>query len=110
MKKIICFFLSLSIIFAQQLQNPCEDNNYLELKDKNISEMSESEYEYFSLMTKNCQEFQIILLSDSLKQTKKITEMSSVHSSETMASNRTYLWLGIVFAGLMMWVMAGAMD
>lgn len=48
-------YVSLALFFTFQLHaNPCEDKNYLELKEKRISEMSEREYTYFIEKDKAC--------------------------------------------------------
>ena len=48
MKIAICLILSLLIfstpILAQELENPCGDKIFLNIKEKKIDEMSEREY------------------------------------------------------------------
>lgn len=40
-----------------QVQNPCKDSLYLELKKKDLDEMSEREYEVFKQKDKACQDY-----------------------------------------------------
>ena len=61
MKKFTCILLSLLIfatpILAQELENPCEDTTYLELKNKTLSEMTDREYEYFMQKDTACEQW-----------------------------------------------------
>ena len=52
MRTIILTALYFSLVFPTTL--PCEDKLYLELKEKNINEMSEREYEYFINKDNQC--------------------------------------------------------
>ena len=39
---------------GNEIDNPCEDETYLELKKKNLDEMSDGEYDYFSQKSTEC--------------------------------------------------------
>ena len=54
MKKLI-FLLMCGSLFAQA--SPCEDKSYLELKKKNLDEMSDREYQYFLSKDTQCNEY-----------------------------------------------------
>ena len=61
MKKLIIMLL-IGSLFAQnnpntsanEIDNPCEDKTYLELKKKKLDEMSDGEYYYFSQKSTEC--------------------------------------------------------
>ena len=61
MKKATCLILSflmfITSLFAQQLQNPCEDTLYLELKEKELEEMTDREYQYYLLKDEACMNY-----------------------------------------------------
>ena len=56
MKKYLFIVLLVSSVFGQSI-NPCEDERYLEIKNKSLDEMSDREYEYFKQKDKECSEF-----------------------------------------------------
>ena len=61
MKKLIIMLLICSL-FAQnnpntsanEIDNPCEDKIFLELKEKKLDEMTDREYDYFSQKSTKC--------------------------------------------------------
>ena len=61
MKKLI-IMLIIGSLFAQnnpntsanELDNPCEDKIFLELKEKKLDEMTDREYDYFSKKSTKC--------------------------------------------------------
>ena len=63
MKKATCLLLSLLIfatpILAQELENPCEDKIFLDIKEKKFDEMSKREYEYFMLKDIACEKWKL---------------------------------------------------
>ena len=54
MKKLI-LLLMVGSLFAQK--SPCEDETYLELKQKKLDEMSDREYQYFFNKDTQCNEY-----------------------------------------------------
>ena len=52
----ILVLISLSISMLLSNASPCDDELYLELKNKNINQMSDREYEYFTNKDKQCNE------------------------------------------------------
>ena len=78
MKKLI-IMLIIGSLFAQnnpntsanEIDNPCEDETYLELKKKNLDEMSDGEYDYFSQKSTEC----ATLLSFSYSKVKYLNQI-----------------------------------
>ena len=56
MNKSLYFFLILTIVYTQTY-NPCEDKMYIGLKKKQLDEMSDREYDYFSKMDQECKSY-----------------------------------------------------
>ena len=56
MKKLI-IILMIGCLFAQE--SPCEDATYLELKKKQLDEMSEREYQYFTTKDTACEQWKL---------------------------------------------------
>ena len=54
MMKIIAFILLILTIVYTQTYNPCEDKMYVELKNKQLDEMSDREYDYFIKIDQEC--------------------------------------------------------
>ena len=61
MKKLTCLLLSLLIfatpILAQELENPCDDEKYLILKNITEDEMTDREYQYFIIKDTACEQW-----------------------------------------------------
>ena len=65
MKKIIIMLL-IGSLFAQnnpntsanEVDNPCEDKIFLELKEKKLDDMTDREYDYFSKKSTECATYQ----------------------------------------------------
>ena len=57
MKKLI-LILMIGSLFAQE-SSPCEDETYLELKKKQLDEMSEREYQYFTTKDTACEQWKL---------------------------------------------------
>ena len=67
MKKVL-FIMMLGVMFGQSRtiirsesideNNPCKDEKFIMLKEKQLDEMSEREYKYFSQMSKDCSAYQ----------------------------------------------------
>ena len=78
MKKLI-LILMVGTLFAQnnpntsanEIDNPCEDETYLELKKKKLDEMSDGEYDYFSQKSTEC----ATLLSFSYSKVKYLNQI-----------------------------------
>ena len=56
MKKLMLLLL-IGSLFAQE--SPCEDATYLELKKKQLDEMSEREYQYFTTKDTACEQWKL---------------------------------------------------
>ena len=56
MKKLILILMA-SCLFAQE--SPCEDETYLELKKKQLDEMSEREYQHFTTKDTACEKWKL---------------------------------------------------
>ena len=56
MKKLILILMA-SCLFAQE--SPCEDETYLELKKKQLDEMSEREYQHFTTKDTACEQWKL---------------------------------------------------
>ena len=56
MKKLILILMA-SFLFAQE--SPCEDETYLELKKKQLDELSEREYQYFTTKDAACEQWKL---------------------------------------------------
>jgi len=66
MKKLIIMFIIGSLVAqnnpkqsTNELDNPCEDKIFLELKEKKLDEMTDREYDYFSQKSTECATYQI---------------------------------------------------
>jgi hypothetical protein len=65
MKKLIIMLL-IGSLFAQnnpntsanEIDNPCEDKIFLELKEKKLDDMTDREYEYFKQKSTECAIYQ----------------------------------------------------
>ncbi len=55
-----------------QVNSPCKDQQYLELKQKKLSELSEREYEYMKEKEKACDEYNRTAMQ--MQQTKEISD------------------------------------
>jgi len=55
MKNFVLLLSTFCLLFANS--SPCDDELYVELKKKNINEMSDREYEYFINKDKQCNEY-----------------------------------------------------
>ena len=62
MKNIVLLILVTTLFadYGQNLDNPCEDQTFLNLKSKNLDDMTEREYEYYMQKSKECSEYQKI--------------------------------------------------
>ena len=51
---ILLVFSLLSPYFVSAQSDPCQDKEFLRLKDVSINDMSEREYKYFMMMSEKC--------------------------------------------------------
>ena len=51
---ILLVFSLLSPYLVSAQSEPCQDKEFLRLKDVNISDMTDREYQYFMMMSKEC--------------------------------------------------------
>jgi len=56
MKKSLFLLLILTIVYTKTY-NPCEDETYIGLKKKQLDEMSDREYDYFSKVDQECKSY-----------------------------------------------------
>ena len=57
MKKPLAILLVFSLLSPYLLSaqsNPCQDKEFLRLKDVNINDMTDREYQYFLMMSEEC--------------------------------------------------------
>ena len=60
MKKLITMILLIAfttVSYGQTTYNPCKDSLYVLLQRKNIDSLSQREFDYFVLKTKECGEY-----------------------------------------------------
>ena len=93
MKKLI-LILMVGSLLAQD--SPCEDETYLELKEKKLDEMSDREYEYFTRKDQECSAY----LSKTPKSKSNVENYSDI-SDKTwsvaggLGTNRSLTLIGI---------------
>ena len=51
---ILLVFSLLSPYLVSALTDPCQDKEFLRLKDVNINDMTDREYQYFMMMSEEC--------------------------------------------------------
>ena len=81
--------------------NPCNDEKYLILKQKNLDDMSDREYEYFLLKEKECYEFRQSAQLEKRKQSATIVQpkrkqVTKPYRFDMLAS---YFRVGVDFGG-----------
>ena len=57
MKKPLAIMLVFSLLspyLVSAQSNPCQDKEFLRLKDANINDMTDREYQYFLMMSEEC--------------------------------------------------------
>ena len=59
MKKLLLIFLCLPMIGFGQDKSPCLDERYIELKKKDLDNMSDREYQYFSKKEDQCNQYML---------------------------------------------------
>tara|TARA_B100000900_G_C20419579_1_gene650368 strand:- start:521 stop:814 length:294 start_codon:yes stop_codon:yes gene_type:complete len=79
MKKITVLIIVFSIIFPVLISaqaSPCQDKEFLRLRDESINNMTEKEYQYFLMMSELC-----------------VLEINKSKSSNSIGSKRNILWI-----------------
>ena len=61
-RQTVIFFLILEFAFGL-VPNPCNDERYLQIKDKSLDDMSDREYSYFLQKEKECNEYTMAQIS-----------------------------------------------
>ena len=51
---ILLVFSLLSLYLVSAQPDPCQDKEFLRLKDVNINDMTDKEYQYFMMMSEEC--------------------------------------------------------
>ena len=94
--KILTILFFVSTLFPQRyvthnnIDNPCEDSEFINLKSKDINEMSDREYEYFMLKSKECADYNnSLILNKPQEEQNKIIE-----------KGQDRLWTYILVSGL----------
>ena len=88
-------------LFAQE--SPCEDATYLELKKKQLDEMSEREYQYFTTKDTACEQWKLneqnlsktLIVAEA--ETKKADIKSEIISNIAWAIVTAIIMIGIFF-------------
>ena len=95
MKKII-FILIVGSLFAQE--SPCEDATYLELKKKQLDEMSEREYQYFTTKDISCEQWK--LDQQDLSKTVAIQKAETIRTVVRLAVIGCAIGIVVLFGGI----------
>ena len=85
MKKLIIIMM-LGSLFAQE--SPCEDETYLELKKKQLDEMSEREYQYFTTKDAACEQWKL--------NQQDLSKTVAIQKAETIRTVVRYIVIGAV--------------
>ena len=85
MKKLI-LILMVGSLFAQE--SPCEDATYLELKKKQLDEMSEREYQYFTTKDTACEQWKL--------NQQDLSKTVAIQKAETIRTVVRYIVIGAV--------------
>ena len=93
MKKLI-FMLMVGSLLAQD--SPCEDKTYLELKKKQLDEMSEREYQYFTTKDTACVQWK--LNQQDLSKTAVVAE-AGTKKAETEAEAKKQI-VSVIVSGI----------
>lgn len=90
MKTLLILLLLVTPVYSQTdtTANPCKDRVYIALQKKNIDSLSQREFDYYILKSKECSEYTALL-----KQLKTKKEI------ETTPGNGAAI-VGIIFGGL----------
>ena len=95
MKKLIFIFM-VGSLFAQE--SPCEDATYLELKKKQLDEMSEREYQYFTTKDTACEQWK--LNQQNLSKTLAIQEAATKRTMVRVIVIGGVLCFTVFFGGI----------
>lgn len=100
MKWLIWLFVLIIAFPISAQTNPCEDSTFVSLKNIPINDMSQREYDYFMMMSKECAE---IMMQDTSKydiEVKRSSNLEEAQARLTEARARfIYFYIGIlVFA------------
>ena len=89
MKKLILLSVLLIVgsLFAQET-SPCEDETYLELKKKQLDEMSEREYQYFTTKEAACEQWKL--------NQQDLSKTVAIQKAETIRTVVRYIVIGAV--------------
>ncbi len=97
MKWLIWLFVLIIAFPLSGQTNPCEDSTFVRLKMIPINEMSEREYDYFMMMSKECTE---IIKQDTSKYTIDINRNSNLEQAQARLTDaRTkfiYFYIGLI--------------
>ena len=85
LKRTLVFLLIFEFAFGF-MPNPCEDERYLQIKEKSLDDMSDREYEYFIRKDKECSEYKILNLEKVNQETAPTNKQESVSLRETTKS------------------------
>lgn len=83
---LVCLILFAVPAYAQD--NPCEDSTFVSLKKVPIDEMSQREYDYFMMMSKECVEFaKMDTVEFRIKQESRLSKAMATY---------TYFYIGMI--------------
>lgn len=88
MKKILLMIAIGAIAitgYSQQIESPCNDSMYLELKKFPLDKMTDRQYNYFILKEKDCSNYQAVSLQEKTKNDQTEATNSYVNTYITIA-------------------------
>ena len=82
-RQTIIFFLILefAVILAQ---NPCNDERYLQIKNKSLDDMSDREYSYFLQKEKECNEYTMAQISKGEIDVSKLAPAEALNKNQKL--------------------------
>ena len=100
LKKTICLILALLIFTTPilALESPCEDETYLELKKKQLDEMSEREYQYFTTKDTTCEQWK--LNQQDLSKTVVLAEAETIKAETEAEAKKQIVYVIVGVSGI----------
>lgn len=97
MKRLIWLILFIFFLPLSGQTNPCNDSTFVALKNVPIKDMTEREYDYFMMMSKECAE---IMTQDTSKYDIEIKRSSQLEEAQARLTDaRTkfiYFYIGLL--------------
>tara|TARA_Y100000310_G_scaffold23521_1_gene22560 strand:+ start:72 stop:476 length:405 start_codon:yes stop_codon:yes gene_type:complete len=103
---ILLIFSLLSPYLVSAQTDPCKDKEFLRLKDVNINDMTDREYEYFMLMNEKCAGDSEVII---VKETQPVEETSNPQEDNRSPEEKQKAYLETLFfqmvlAALLTWL------